>query len=81
MAGLPVVSTQESQEYRDLLTEYNCGINCSVASSEEVSIALKELIENEEKRVEMGKNSRKLGEEKFDRKQSYKELLKVIDNV
>ncbi len=81
MAGLPVVSTQESQEYRNLLTEYNCGINCSVDSSEEVSSALKELIENEEKRVEMGKNSRKLGEEKFDRKQSYKELLKVIDNV
>ncbi len=81
MAGLPVVSTQESEEYRKLLTEYNCGINCSVDSPEEVADALKEFIENEEKRVEMGKNSRRLGEEKFDRKQSYKEILKVIENI
>jgi glycosyltransferase involved in cell wall biosynthesis len=80
MAGLPVVSTQESQEYRNLLTEYNCGINCSVNSVQEVCEALKELIVNKEKRVEMGNNSRRLGEEKFDRRQSYKELVKVIES-
>jgi glycosyltransferase involved in cell wall biosynthesis len=80
MAGLPVVSTQESQEYRNLLTEYNCGINCSVNSVQEVCEALKELIVNKEKRVEKGNNSRRLGEEKFDRRQSYKELVKVIES-
>ena len=28
IAGLPVVNTQECEEYRSLLTKYGCGINC-----------------------------------------------------
>lgn len=81
MAGLPVVSTQESEEYRKLLEEYNCGITCGVENAQEVSDAIKLLIENEALRLEMGKSSRKLGEEKFDRKQSYKLITQVIERL
>ena len=81
MAGLPVVSTQESEEYRRLLEEYNCGINCGAQNVQEVSDAIKKLIGNEALRLEMGKSSRKLGEEKFDRKQSYKLITQVIERL
>ncbi len=81
MAGLPVVSTQESEEYRNLLEEYGCGINCSVDSPQEVANALQLLIENGEKRAEMGKSSRRLAEEKFDRKQSYTKIVELIEKI
>lgn len=81
MAGLPVVSTQESEEYRKLLEAYKCGINCGAQNVQEVSDAIKLLIENEALRLEMGKSSRKLGEEKFDRKQSYKLITQVIERL
>ncbi len=79
MSGLPVVSTQEAKEYRNLLDDYKCGINCGVESVEDVAQAIETLINNEDLRVEMGKNSRKLGEEKFDRKKSYKNIVDVIE--
>lgn len=81
MAGLPVVSTQESEEYRALLEDYGCGINCSADSSAEVAQAIKKLAENEDLRRRMGENSRRLGEEKFDRKQSYKAIAEIIENL
>lgn len=79
MAGLPVVSTQESPEYRALLEEYCCGINCSVDSPQEVAQAIEKLVREESLRNEMGANSRKLGEEKFDRKQTYKNIVEIIE--
>ena len=81
MAGLPVVSTQEAKEYRELLEANNCGINCGVDSAQEVSRAIATLVENRELRLQMGENSRSLGEEKFNRKQSYKEIVEIIESV
>ncbi len=78
-AGLAVVNTQESQEYRALIEHYDAGINCGAESVEEVADALLELINNEEKRIMMGRNSRKLAEEKFDRKTTYKKILELIN--
>lgn len=28
-SGLPIINTQESSEFCDLIQEYNCGINCT----------------------------------------------------
>lgn len=81
MAGLPVISTQESPEYRALLEEYGCGINCSVDSPQEVAQAIEKLVRDEALRHEMGANSRKLGEEKFDRKQTYKNIVEIIESI
>lgn len=79
MAGLPVVSTQESAEYRKLLDDYSCGFNCKVDSPEEVAQAITRLVENEALRAEMGTSSRKVGEEKFDRTHTYKKLVELIE--
>ena len=63
----------------NLLDEYKCGINCGVESVEDVANAIERLINDEALRVEMGKNSRKLGEERFDRKKSYKNIVNAIE--
>ncbi len=78
-AGLPVVSTQESKEYRTLIMDYNFGINCGVESVDDVAAALLFLISDQEKRETMGRNARKLAEEKFDRNRAYIQIVELID--
>lgn len=80
-AGLPVVNTQESQEYCDLLERYECGINCEVESVEQIAKALQELIENPTKRKQMGANSRRMAEEWFDRRNTYQQIVRVIEDL
>lgn len=79
MAGLPVVNTQESEEYRNLLSLYNAGINCRCECVEDVRNALEKLIEKPDLRKEMAENSLKLGVEQFDRRKTYKRIKEVIE--
>lgn len=79
MAGLPVVNTQESEEYRKLLSLYNAGINCRCECVGDVIAAFEKLINNPELRKQMAKNSRKLGIEQFDREKSYKSIINIIE--
>lgn len=78
MAGLPVVNTQESQEYRALLDKYQAGINCECENPEDVYTALKKLIEDEKLRKEMAQNSRRLGDEMFNRAKTYKKIVALF---
>lgn len=75
--GLPVVNTQKSEEYRELLMKYDAGISCD-NKIEEVKKALEILCENLEIRKKMGNNSRILFEEKFDRYKNYKKIYRAI---
>lgn len=77
-AGLPVINTQECAEYRRLIDQYECGINCSPDNAEDVSNAIEYIIYNFEKAIKMGSNSRRLAEEKFDRANTYKEVLDLL---
>ncbi len=78
MAGLPVVNTQESTEYRKLLLEYNAGINCECENVDELANAIKKLAIDTDFREKMAKNSRNLGSEKFDRGNSYYNLIEKL---
>lgn len=78
MAGLPVVNTQESQEYRNLLDQYHAGINCICEDVISVANALNKLIIDDKLRKTMGKCSRKLGVEKFDREQTYQLIINEL---
>ena len=78
MAGLPVVNTQESQEYRCLLEKYQAGFNCECENANDVYESLKKLIDNEDLRKEMATNSRRLGEQLIDRAESYKSIIRKI---
>lgn len=81
MAGLPVVNTQECPEYRELISQYECGINCECENAEQVAEALKQLIDDAELRSRMGCNSRRMAEERFDRKRTYQSIIKVISEA
>lgn len=78
MAGLPVVNTQESIEYRGLLEEYQAGINCECGNVVEMSDAFVRLITNSELRCNMSNNSRRLGLELFDREKTYSSIVDGI---
>ena len=78
MAGLPVISTQDEGEYSKLLDSYKCGINCTAKNIFEIKQAICELVKNDKKRAEYARNSKKLGIEKFDRKRTYGNILKVL---
>lgn len=80
-AGLPVVSTQECPEYRNLLDEYNSGINCECENTKAVAEAIEKLYLSEELRKEMGNNSRKMAEERFDRRNTNKKIVALIEEL
>ncbi|WP_256130481.1 glycosyltransferase family 4 protein [Anaerovorax odorimutans] len=79
-AGLPVINTQDSREYRDLLEEYNAGLNCICGEAKDVAMKFEYLIKNENIKVQMGLNSRKLAEEKFDRARTYETIVQIIND-
>lgn len=79
LSGLPVINTQESPEYRSLIERYQCGINCSCGNSNEVAIAIEKLVSNIELRQEMSINAKRLGNAKFDRRNSYLDIINIIE--
>lgn len=81
IAGLPVVNTQECKEYRDLLTKYECGINCEPESVEQVAEAILLLSRNLELCAAMREKARKMGIEKFERSTTYEAILRVIKRL
>lgn len=78
MAGLPVINTQESSEYRKLLEKYNAGINCGCDNTKEIADAICTLYSDDNMRKEMGRNSRKMGEQLFDRAEAYRKIVDLI---
>jgi glycosyltransferase involved in cell wall biosynthesis len=77
-AGLPVVNTQESPEYRSLLREFNCGLNCAPGDHMEVADAIAKLLDDPELAETMGRNSRRMAEAKFDRRQTYEQIVNAV---
>ena len=77
-AGLPVINTQECEEYKKLVEQYNIGYNCENNNPEELANKIEMLYNNEELRKEMGNNNRRLAEGKFDRKITYKKIIDLL---
>lgn len=77
-AGIPVVSTQENEEYRNLVKSYRMGYNVNNNDADDLSSKLRILIDNDEIRMKMGLNSRRCAEEKFDRENTYNLLIESI---
>ena len=78
-SGLPVINTQNSEEYRALIDEYEAGFNCENGNYIEISSKLEELIKNEKMRDKFGIGNRKLAEEKFDRGNTYINIIDLIE--
>lgn len=80
-AGLPVINTQESEEYRFLVNEYQMGFNCNNGDVNDVANRISMLIEDSALREKMGENSRRCAEDRFDRSKTYLTFLQEIENI
>lgn len=77
-SGLPVINTQECSEYRNLVETYKMGFNCNNNDAKDLAKKLEILLNDKALRHEMGQNARKCAEERFDRKNSYQEILDIV---
>lgn len=80
-SGLPVISTQDTKEYKEIVEQYNIGFNCDSNDAKELASKILKLYNNRELRMTMGNNHRLLAEKKFDRKTTYKKIIQVIQNT
>lgn len=81
MAGVPVINTQNSSEYREILEKYECGINCDNGNAQAIAEAILKLYNDKQLRKTMGENSLKLAQEKFDRTVTYKNVISLIEGM
>lgn len=77
-SGKPVLNTQDSPDYRNLIDEYQMGLNCRNGDSSDLADKMKILIRNPALREQMGKNARRCAEERFDRDYTYRQLIDCI---
>lgn len=81
LSGLPVINTQVSPEYRQLVDAYQCGINCCVGNAQDVAEAINHLACSPEQSHFIGKGSSQLGKERFDRRYTYLEIVDAIEKL
>jgi len=77
-AGLPVISTQEYGGYRELLHKYNGGLTFPAGDAGGVAEGLLTLFSDPDRRKLMGENSRRMGEEKFNRVKTYEKIVQLL---
>ena len=81
LSGLPVINTQENLEYRKLVEECQCGINCECGNAEQVADAIEKLALDSALRAKMGDNAARLGREKFDRRYTYPQIVDALEQL
>lgn len=76
--GLPVLNTQNSYEYQDLVKKYKMGFNIPAGDPKALAQKISLLYINEKLRNEMGNNARLCAQECFDRDRSYSLIESII---
>ena len=56
------------------------GLNCKNEDPEDMAAKLEMLILDKKLRIEMGKNARRCAKERFDRANSYRTIISVIED-
>lgn len=77
-AGIPMLNGCVCKEQLDMVDDYRVGLNYEPENTESLVDALDKLLDQPELRKEMGRNARKLAEEKFDREKTYREIIDCI---
>lgn len=80
-AGIPILNGSCCKEMQEMVIENNVGYNYEAENSDSLAKYICLLIDNPEKCKEFGVNAKKLALEKFDRRTSYLEILKRIDEI
>ncbi len=77
-AGLPVINSQNSVEYRRLLEDYRAGINVKCGDPSEIATAIEKLYLDQQLRETMHHNASRMFTEKFDRSVNYPKLVAEV---
>lgn len=80
-AGIPVINSQESPEYRKLVDDYGMGLNCKCENAADMAEKLSLLIETEGLIYKMGFQARRCAQERFDRSTGYATIMKTITQI
>lgn len=80
-AGIPMLNSGMCKEQRDMVDKYKVGFNYEPGNANELVSYIERFIDDRALWSAMGSNARKLALEKFDRKTSYLEIIKTIDEV
>lgn len=79
-SGLPVLNTQSSREYINLIESYQMGFNSVSGNVVQLAENLEKFLVSKELRIEMGANSRLCAEQRFDRACTYSEIVNILVN-
>lgn len=80
-AGKPMINTCMSPEFRNKVEHDGFGINIMPEDVKILADAIEKLYEDEPARGKMGKKARLIAEEQFDRPQSYKKIIELIEEL
>ena len=80
-AGIPVINTQNSKEYRELLARYGAGLNVENGNVRELADAILKYYNDKECRAASGANEKKMYDELFDRTRIYPKLVEKINEL
>ena len=79
--GVPVINTQNSKEYRDLIDRYKAGINVENGNIRELAYAIRKFYCDPDFKNEVGSNEKKMFEEVFDRAKNYPRLIYKMEEL
>ena len=80
-AGKPMINTCMSPEFRRKVEAEGFGVNILPEDVRILTDAIMELYKDREGRRSMGEKARKIAEEQFDRPESYKKIIELIEEL
>ena len=80
-SGKPMLNSCRNEEMQWLISNFKTGLNYEAENVDDFIRKFEVLYNDKDLRIEMGRNARKLAEKKFDRKNSYKKIIEIIENV
>jgi glycosyltransferase involved in cell wall biosynthesis len=80
-AGLPVLNSSLNKEFMDMVTTESIGYNYNPGDSVKLAALIEQLYNNKGLRAAFGGNARRLAEEKFDRRHSYRDIYSIIEQA
>ena len=80
-SGNPVLNCGPCKEMKTLIEDYKTGLNYEAENVESCVKAIMKLANGNMDRKDMGNNSRRLAEKKFDRYRTHLELISILEKV
>lgn len=80
-AGVPVINSQNCEEYRNLLVRFEAGINVENGNVRELADAILRYHDDAEFRERCGANEKKMYDELFDRVRIYPKLVQKMNEL